>query len=754
MSNQTLKVKGMHCASCSAIITKKISKIDGVDSINVNFATEKAQIKFDDAKISVSNMNKEIEPLGYSFVEEVKKGMDHSDHVGMNDTKEQKENEISEMKSKMQFVLPISLFIFILMMWDIAAKFWSIVPILPIPMDIFNIISMVLATVVLFWIGQPFLQGVVKFIRYRVANMDTLIGIGTLSAYVYSVIIVVLPELRTYLKLPEYTYFDVTIVVIGFIVLGKYLEARSKLRTGEAIEKLIGMQAKTALIFVNGKEKEIAISEVKIGDIVIVKPGSKIPVDGVIVEGYSSVDESMITGEPIPVDKKVGDGVVGATINKQGSFKFQTTKIGNDTFLSQIIKMVSDAQGSRAPIQAIADRVSSIFVPIVLIIAFLSLIVWIVVGIYTIGFASALSYGLMSFVGVLVIACPCALGLATPTAIIVGVGKGAQNGILIKNAEALEMLSKVNTVVVDKTGTITKGKPEVTDIVILDNSFDENKIVKIAASVENKSEHPLAEAVVVYSKDKKIVLEEVSDFQSLEGVGVKAKMGGSLVYIHKPSGEEKNDIKIKELQSQGKTVIVVEIDSKKVGLIALADILKEETKDAISDLHKKGIKVIMLTGDNHLAASYIAKQAGIDDLMSEVMPEEKSGKIKELQDSGLIVAMVGDGVNDAPALAQADVGIAMGTGTDVAIESAGITLLHGDMSKLVKAVKLSKMTMRGIRQNLFWAFVYNIVGIPLAAGVFYPIFGWILNPAFAGLAMAMSSVSVVGNSLRIKSKKL
>ncbi len=754
MSNQTLKVKGMHCASCSAIITKKISKIAGVDSINVNFATEKAQIKFDEKKVSVSNMNKEIEVLGYSFVEEMNQDMDHKDHIGMNDTKEQKENEILEMKSKMQFVLPISLTIFILMMWDIATKFWSIVPILPIPMGILNIVSMVLATIVLFWIGQPFLQGVVRFMRYRVANMDTLIGIGTLAAYLYSVIIILLPELRTYLKLPEYTYFDVTIVVIGFIVLGKYLEARSKLRTGEAIEKLIGLQAKTALIFVDGKEKEIPISEVKIGDIIIVKPGSKIPVDGVIIEGYSSVDESMITGEPIPVDKKVGDSVVGATINKQGSFKFQTTKIGNDTFLSQIIKMVEDAQGSRAPIQAIADRVSSIFVPIVLIIAFLSLFVWIFVGIYTIGFASALSYGLMSFVGVLVIACPCALGLATPTAIIVGVGKGAQNGILIKNAEALEMLSKVNTVVVDKTGTITKGKPEVTDVVILDNSFYENKIVKIAASVENKSEHPLAEAVVLYSKDKKINLEEVSDFQSLEGVGVKGNINGSVVYIHKPSSEEKNYTKIKELQSQGKTVIIVEVDSKKIGLIALADILKEETKDAISELHKKGIKVIMLTGDNHLAASYIAKQAGIDDLMSEVMPQEKSGKIKELQDSGLIVAMVGDGVNDAPALAQANVGIAMGTGTDVAIESAGITLLHGDMSKLVKAVKLSKMTMRGIRQNLFWAFIYNIVGIPLAAGVFYPIFGWILNPAFAGLAMAMSSVSVVGNSLRIKGMKL
>lgn len=753
MSNQILKVTGMHCASCSAIITKKVSKINGVDSINVNFATEKAQVKFDETKVSISNMNKEIENLGYSFVEDKIAEMDHSDN-SINNSKEQKEKEILDMKSKMQFVLPISFLVFILMMWDITAKFWSVIPILPIPMDVFNVISMVLATVVLFWIGQPFLRGVGMFIRYRVANMDTLIGIGTLAAYIYSVIIVLLPELQIYFKLPEYTYFDVTIVVIGFIVLGKYLEAKSKLRTGEAIEKLIGLQAKTALIFLDGKEKEISISEVKIGDIIIVKPGSKIPVDGVIIEGYSSVDESMITGESIPVDKKVGDNVVGSTINKQGSFKFRTIKIGSDTFLSQVIKMVEDAQGSRAPIQAIADRISSVFIPIVLIIAFVSLVAWVIIGGYTIGLSSAISYGLMSFVGVLVIACPCALGLATPTAIIVGVGKGAQNGILIKNAEALEILSKINTVVVDKTGTITKGKPEVTDVIVLDSNFDENKILKIAASVEKKSEHPLAEAIVNYSNDKKIILEEVLNFESLEGVGVKAKIGENTIYIHKPNGEEKKDTQINELQAQGKTVIILEINSKKIGLIALADILKEETKEAIFNLHKKGIKVIMLTGDNHLTALYIAKQAGIDDVISEVLPQEKSGKIIELQNNGAIVAMVGDGVNDAPALAQANVGIAMGTGTDVAIESAGITLLGGDMSKLVKAIKLSKMTMRGIKQNLFFAFIYNIIGIPLAAGLFYPIFGWLLNPAFAGLAMAMSSVSVVGNSLRIKGKKL
>jgi P-type Cu+ transporter len=755
MSKQILKVKGMHCASCSAIITKKVSKLSGVDSINVNFATEKAEVNFDDKKISIKDMNDEIATLGYTFEEGNNViGMDHGSHTNKNDSKETKIKEIQVMQSKMQFILPVSLIVFVLMMWDIAAKFFLSIPILSIPMPIFNIISMVLATVALFWVGQPFLQGVVKFIRYRVANMDTLIGIGTLSAYIYSVIIVLLPQLRIFLRLPEYTYFDVTIVVIGFVVLGKYLEARSKLRTGEAIEKLMGLQAKTALLFKDGKEVEMQINDVKIGDILIVKPGAKIPVDGEIIEGSSSIDESMITGESIPIDKKIGDLVVGATINKQGSFKFKATKVGEDTLLAQIIKMVEEAQGSRAPIQELADRVSSVFVPVVLGIAFFALILWLVIGFYTIGFSAALSYGILSFVGVLVIACPCALGLATPTAIIVGVGKGAEHGILIRNAEALEKLSKVNTIVLDKTGTITKGTPEVTDIISLDNEWDENKIIKITASVEKYSEHPLAEAIVQKANSKKIVLEESQNFLALEGVGVKGNVNGQKIYIHRPDQNEKTDIRIKELQEQGKTVIIVEVDSKKVGLIALSDTLKEETKDAIATLHKKGIKVIMLTGDNSLAAHYIAKLAKIDNVIAEVLPHEKSGKIKELQASGAIVVMVGDGINDAPALAQADVGIAMGTGTDVAIESAGITLLHGDISKLVKAVKLSKITMRGIKQNLFWAFAYNVVGIPLAAGLFYPIFGWLLNPAFAGLAMAFSSVSVVGNSLRIKSKKL
>jgi Cu2+-exporting ATPase/Cu+-exporting ATPase len=560
--------------------------------------------------------------------------------------------------------------------------------------------------------------------------------------------------MRLALKLPETTYFDVTIVVIGFVILGKYLEARSKLRTGEAIEKLLGLQAKTALLWQDGKEIEIPVSEVQIGDILIVKPGSKIPVDGVIVEGYSSIDESMITGEPIPVDKKVDDFVVGATINKQGNFKFKATRIGSDTLLAQIIKMVEDAQGSKAPIQALADKISSVFVPVVLIIAFATLILWLTVGASSLGFQTALSYGILSFVGVLVIACPCALGLATPTAVIVGVGKGAEYGILIRNAEALEKLSKVDTIVFDKTGTITKGKPEVTDIISLDTSWNQSEILRISASIEKLSEHPLADAVLMKANEQKLILETVTNFQALEGVGVEGVINGKNISVHKPLKNNIEENKIKELQEQGKTVIVVEVDKKIIGLIALSDTLKEESKDAIAKLHDRHIKVVMLTGDNYLAASYIAKLAGIDAVIAEVLPQEKAGKIKELQDGGAIVAMVGDGINDAPALVQADVGIAMGTGTDVAIESAGITLLGGDISKLVKAIKLSKMTMRGIKQNLFWAFIFNVVGIPLAAGLFYPIFGWLLNPAFAGLAMAFSSVSVVGNSLRIKGKKL
>ena len=588
--------------------------------------------------------------------------------------------------------------------------------------------------------------------------MDTLIGIGTVAAFLYSFAVSAFEDvLKTFINV-EYQYYDVTIVVITFIALGKYLEARSKIKTGDAIEKLLNLQAKTALVVRDGKEVEISVNDVKHGDLIIVKPGAKIPVDGVITEGSSFIDESMVTGEPMPAQKKIGDNVVSGTINTSGSFTFKATKVGSETLLAQIIKMVEDAQGSKAPIQALADKISAIFVPIVLIIAFLSLGAWLIIGSQYLGFSQALSFGLVSFVGILVIACPCALGLATPTAIIVGVGKGAKEGILIKDAATLEKLHKVNTVVVDKTGTITKGKPTLVDIQNFSNLKDD-ELVSILASLEKKSEHPIAHAIVNYAQEKNISISDVSNFEGIQGKGLKGKIKDTEYFV----GNAKlvSDLKISfdankldEFTSQGKTPVILATNEKVLGFVMVADEIKTESVEAIKNLHALGIKVVMLTGDDQKAAKYIGSLVGIDDVVAHVLPQDKLEKIKELQSQGRIVAMAGDGVNDAPALAQADVGIAMGTGTDVAIESAGITLLGGDISKLVKAIKLSKITMRGIKQNLFWAFVYNIVGIPLAAGAFYPIFGWLLNPIFAGLAMAMSSVSVVSNSLRIKAKKL
>jgi Cu2+-exporting ATPase/Cu+-exporting ATPase len=588
--------------------------------------------------------------------------------------------------------------------------------------------------------------------------MDTLIGIGTTAAFLYSFAVTAFEEaLRPFIKV-DYQYYDVTIVVITFIALGKYLEARSKIKTGDAIEKLLNLQAKTALVIRDGKEIEISVNDVKHGDLIIVKPGAKIPVDGIITEGSSFIDESMVTGEPMPAQKKIGDSVVSGTINTSGSFTFKATKVGSETLLAQIIKMVEDAQGSKAPIQALADKISSIFVPIVLVVAFLTLGTWLIVGSQYLGFSQALSFGLVSFVGILVIACPCALGLATPTAIIVGVGKGAKEGILIKDAATLEKLHKVNTVVVDKTGTITKGKPTLVDIQNLSDLKDD-ELVSILASLEKKSEHPIARAIVNYAQEKGISVSDVSNFEGIQGKGLKGSIKNTEYFV----GNAKlvSDLKLhfdtsklNEFTSQGKTPVILATKEKVLGFVMVADEIKVESAEAVKNLHSLGIKIVMLTGDDEKAAKYIASLVGIDDVVAHVLPEDKLKKIQELQSQGRVVAMAGDGVNDAPALAQADVGIAMGTGTDVAIESAGITLLGGDISKLVKAIKLSKITMRGIKQNLFWAFIYNIVGIPLAAGALYPVFGWLLNPVFAGFAMAMSSVSVVSNSLRIKAKNL
>ncbi|MEK7612254.1 MAG: heavy metal translocating P-type ATPase [Patescibacteria group bacterium] len=785
MHTQTYNVKGMHCASCSSVIEKTFKKVDGVHSAEVNYGTEKAKVSFDPTKTNPHDLSKHIEPLGYSLevpmsAEEM--GMsenEHAAHLGLNQTKKEKLMEVADMRTKLLSAIPIAIFAGLVMGWDILAEY-SIAPMMSSTLkEFFHHLLPILATYILFVVGKPYLLGFYRFLRHGKANMDTLIGIGTTAAYLYSFVVTAFEEtLRPFINV-DYQYYDVTIVVITFIALGKYLEARSKIKTGDAIEKLLNLQAKIALVIRDGREVEISINDVQHGDVIIVKPGAKIPVDGVITKGGSFIDESMVTGEPMPVQKKINDSVVSGTLNTSGSFTFRATKVGSETLLAQIIKMVEDAQGSKAPIQALADKISAVFVPIVLVIAFLTLGAWLIIGSQYLEFSQALSFGLVSFVGILVIACPCALGLATPTAIIVGVGKGAKEGILIKDAATLEKLHKVDTVIVDKTGTITIGKPTLVDIQNFSNLKDD-EFVSILASLEKKSEHPIAHAIVNYAQEKNIAISDVSDFEGIQGKGLKGTIHGTEYFagnakLIKELGVAFDTSKIEQFTAQGKTPVVLATkparpdarlnnavgqdpgrsgEGKILGFVMVADEIKQESKQAVADLHKLGIKVVMLTGDDEKAAKYIASLVGIDDVVAHVLPQNKLEKIKELQSQGKVVAMAGDGVNDAPALAQADVGIAMGTGTDVAIESAGITLLGGDISKLVKAIKLSKITMRGIKQNLFWAFIYNIVGIPLAAGVLYPVFGWLLNPVFAGFAMAMSSVSVVSNSLRIKAKKI
>ncbi|MCF7864930.1 MAG: cadmium-translocating P-type ATPase [Candidatus Pacebacteria bacterium] len=767
---KTYKIKGMHCASCAGIIEKTFKKTEGVESVEVNYGTETAKVAFDESKTNPHHLSEKIEKLGYTLIlpddssmamDASKMGMsadEHAAHLGLNQSKKEKLAEVADMRSKVMSAIPLAIFSIFVMSWDILAQYKAVPAMSYTIKEFFHHLLPIFATYTLFVVGKPYLLGFYRFLRYGKANMDTLIGIGTSAAFLYSFIVTAFEEsLRPFINV-DHTYYDVTIVVITFIALGKYLEARSKIKTGDAIEKLLNLQAKTALVIRDGKEIEISVNEVKHGDFIIVKPGAKIPVDGVITEGSSFVDESMVTGEPMPAQKKIGDSVVSGTMNTTGSFTFKATKVGSETLLAQIIKMVEDAQGSKAPIQALADKISSVFVPITLVIAFVTLAVWLLVGTSSLGFSQALSFGLVSFVGVLVIACPCALGLATPTAIIVGVGKGAKEGILIKDAATLEKLHKVDTVIVDKTGTITIGKPTLVDIQNLSNLKDE-ELVSILASLEKKSEHPIAHAIINYAQEKKLSIEDVSSFEGIQGKGLKGSINGVEYFVGNTKlitelGITFDVSKIDQFTAQGKTPVVLATKEKVLGFVMVADEIKAESKQAIADLHKLGIKVVMLTGDDEKAAKYIASLVGIDEVVAHVLPQDKLAKIKELQSQGKIVAMAGDGVNDAPALAQADVGIAMGTGTDVAIESAGITLLGGDISKLVKAIKLSNMTMRGIKQNLFWAFIYNIIGIPLAAGVFYPIFGWLLNPVFAGLAMAFSSVSVVSNSLRIKAKKL
>jgi Cu+-exporting ATPase len=603
---------------------------------------------------------------------------------------------------------------------------------------------------VMFWSGSQFYTGAWVAFKNRSANMHTLIATGISAAWLYSMVAVLFPEIFPTEQLAD-VFFDVVFVVVALVVLGMALEIRAKGKSSEAIKKLIGLQAKTARVQRNGREIDIPIEEVVLDDIIIVRPGEKIPVDGEITDGSSTVDESMITGESIPVEKHTGDEVIGASINKTGSFKFKATKVGKDTALAQIIQMVEQAQSSKAPIQRTVDNVSGYFVPAVIILAIFSFVIW-----YVFGPTPQLIYALIVFVTVLVIACPCALGLATPISLMVGVGKGAENGILIRSGEALETAQKLDSIVLDKTGTITEGKPSLTDV-ITSNGFKEDEVLALSASVERSSEHPLAEAIVRGAEEKNITLNEPKEFNALPGHGVEANVNGRKVLLGNLKMMNKFSIQLNGLEEQsrrladeGKTPMFVAIDNKAAGIIAVADIIKPDSKEAIAQLKKLGLEVVMITGDNSRTANAIAKQVGIDRVLSEVLPEDKAFNVQKLQNEGKKVAMVGDGINDAPALAQADIGLAIGTGTDVAIEASDITLIKGSLKGVVLAIQLSKATMKNIRENLFGAFFYNGLGIPIAAGLLYPFFGLLLSPLIAGAAMAFSSVTVVTNANRLR----
>ena len=727
MEKTTISVKGMHCASCATIIEKRLKKTDGVKSANVNFSTEKAVVDFSPKIVKENDFVDTIKSLGYTA--NILTGKDADEEAVM------RAKEIKKIKLKLILSSFFAIPAFILGMFFMKN---------PVPFQ--DYILWFLATPIQFFIGAQFYQGAWSALKNKTSNMDTLIALGTSAAYFYSVYIVLFAQ-------EGHQYFEASAVLITLVILGKYLESIAKGKTSEAIKKLMGLSPKTATVIRDKKEIKIPIDDVQEGDVVIVKPGEKIPVDGIILEGHSSVDESMITGESIPVEKKKGDAVVGSTVNKYGSFKFKATKVGKNTTLSRIIKLIEDAQGSKAPIQRFADIVSSFFVPAVIGIAVISFILW-----YSI-FNAEFSFGLIVAVSILVIACPCALGLATPTAIMVGTGKGAQNGILIKGGEALETAHKLKYVIFDKTGTITKGKPEVTNVVSL-GKLSEKKVLELAGSIEKSSEHPLAEAIVGRADKLKIRLKNVKDFKAIPGHGVTAKLSGKTYYF----GNEKlmKDFKINiskiekdlhDFEEEGKTVMLLAEGKKVISMIAVADTMKETSEKAVQTLQSMKIFVYMITGDNKRTANAIAKQAGINYVFAGVLPEDKANYVKKLQKKGK-VAMVGDGINDAPALAQADIGIAMGSGTDVAMETGDIVLMRDNLLDVPKAIKLSRLTMSKIRQNMFWALFYNSVGIPIAAGVLYPFTGWLLNPMIAGGAMAMSSVSVVTNSLLLKLKKL
>ena len=731
------KVTGMTCAACSSRVERVLSKMEGVTKAEVNLATEDLHIDYDDSKLKIQDIIGKIEKAGYGAYE-VK------EDTKIDDT--DKEDAINSLKKRfvlsLVFAVPL---LYISMGHMMGAPLPSIIDPMKNAMN-FALIQLILVIPVMI-VGRKFFIGGFKNIVHLSPNMDSLIAIGTSAAFLYGIYAIVkIAGGDTHFSMD--LYFESGATILTLITLGKYLEAKTKGKTSEAIKKLMGLAPKKATIIVDGVEKVISIDEVKVGDVILVKPGEKLPVDGEIVEGTTTIDESMLTGESIPIDKNIGDKVFGASINIFGMFKYKATKVGKDTALAQIIKLVEQAQGSKAPIAKMADIISGYFVPTVITLAVISSIVWAISG-------KGLEFSLTIFIAVLVIACPCALGLATPTAIMVGTGKGAENGILIKSGVALEGAHKINTVVFDKTGTITEGKPKVTDIIT--KGLSEDELLRYASSAEKGSEHPLGEAIVVAGVERGLELFEIESFKSVPGEGIVTLINDKNILIGNNKLMKNNNIDInsvendvKLLASQGKTPMYMVIDGTLAGVIAVADTLKANSKKAVEALHKLGIEVVMLTGDNEKTAQAIAKEVGIDKVVSDVLPGDKANEVKRLQDEGKNVAMVGDGINDAPALAMANIGIAIGSGTDVAIESADIVLMRSDILDVVGAIQLSKATIKNIKENLGWAFGYNTLGIPVAMGILYAFGGPLLNPMIAAFAMSFSSVSVLLNALRLK----